>query len=147
MSVLGECATCTFTFRILTIIEPIRLLPPTSEAICDMPPSSKKRKTPDTASSTFFADIPAITYEGPDSDNPLAFKYYNAEEVVAGRKMKDWCRFAVCYWHTWRGVRARESIFRLGTPAHQHACGSPDALLNRMLLRRWVRTSSASVAQ
>jgi len=99
-----------------------------------MPPSSKKRKTPDTASSTFFADIPAITYEGPDSDNPLAFKYYNAEEVVAGRKMKDWCRFAVCYWHTWRGMGA--DIFGLGGSMtrewDQGHASELDAALNRV---------------
>ena len=44
-----------------------------------------------------------IPYKGADSLDPLAFKYYNAEEVVHGKKMKDWLRFAVCYWHTWRG--------------------------------------------
>lgn len=41
--------------------------------------------------------------EGPKSRNPLAFKYYNAEQVVAGKPMKEWLRFAVAYWHTWRG--------------------------------------------
>lgn len=57
-----------------------------------------------------------IRFEGPTSTNPLAFKHYNAEEVVAGRKMKDWCRFAVCYWHTFRGLGADpfggQTIFR-----------------------------------
>lgn len=53
-----------------------------------------------------FANIPKIQYEGPTSKNFFAFKYYNAEEVVAGKKLKDWCRFAVCYWHTWRGTGA-----------------------------------------
>ena len=61
-------------------------------------PLAKKQKT-----DTFFPGVGDIKYEGPDSDNPLAFKYYNAEEVIMGKKMKDWCRFAVCYWHTWRG--------------------------------------------
>jgi xylose isomerase len=34
----------------------------------------------------------------------MAYKWYNAEEVVMGRKMKDWCRFSVVFWHTFRGV-------------------------------------------
>ena len=53
-----------------------------------------------------------IKYEGPDSLNPLAFKYYNKDEVIMGKPMKEWLRFAVCYWHTWRGNGA--DIFALG---------------------------------
>ena len=53
-----------------------------------------------------------IKYEGPDSLNPLAFKYYNKDEVIMGKPMKEWLRFAVCYWHTWRGSGA--DIFALG---------------------------------
>jgi len=52
----------------------------------------------------FFKGIPDIKYEGKGSDNPLAFKYYNPEEVVAGRKMKDHLRFAVAYWHTFQAT-------------------------------------------
>ncbi|KAK9830382.1 hypothetical protein WJX72_011455 [[Myrmecia] bisecta] len=51
----------------------------------------------------FFPSIKRIAYEGPDSTNPLAFKYYNAEEVIMGKKMKDWLRFSVAFWHTLRG--------------------------------------------
>lgn len=51
----------------------------------------------------FFPGIPKIRYEGPDSTNPLAFKWYNADEVVAGKPMKDWLRFSVAFWHTMRG--------------------------------------------
>jgi xylose isomerase len=50
-----------------------------------------------------FAGIQKIKYEGPDSTNPLSFKYYNAEKLVAGRKMKDYLRFAMSYWHTMTG--------------------------------------------
>jgi len=62
----------------------------------------------DSAGSYFDkAGIPArIPYEGPQSTNSLAFKYYNAEDVVLGKTMKDWLRFSVCYWHTFRGVGA-----------------------------------------
>lgn len=52
----------------------------------------------------FFADIPAIRYEGPDSTNPLAFRHYNADEKVEGKTMREHLRFAVCYWHTFRGM-------------------------------------------
>ncbi len=47
-----------------------------------------------------YFDTPAIQYEGPKSKNPFAFKYYNPEEVVMGKTMKEQCRFAMSYWHT-----------------------------------------------
>lgn len=50
-----------------------------------------------------FSDIPKIAYEGPNSDNPLAFRWYNPDEVVEGKTMKEHLRFTVCYWHTFRG--------------------------------------------
>lgn len=53
---------------------------------------------------SFFPDVPKIPYEGPDSKNPLAFRYYNASEVVEGKSMRDHLRFAVAYWHTFRGT-------------------------------------------
>ena len=48
----------------------------------------------------YFPGIPAIPYEGPESDNPLAFKYYDADRAVAGKPMAEHFRFAVAYWHT-----------------------------------------------
>lgn len=51
-----------------------------------------------------FDDIPHIRYEGPETDNPLAFRHYNAEEQVEGRGMRDHFRFSVAYWHTFRGT-------------------------------------------
>ena len=50
-----------------------------------------------------FANIPEIKYEGPQSDNPFAFRWYNPDEVVEGKTMKDHLRFSVVYWHTFRG--------------------------------------------
>jgi xylose isomerase len=47
-----------------------------------------------------FKDIGTIGYEGRDSKDPLAFKYYKADEVILGRTMADWTRFAAAYWHT-----------------------------------------------
>jgi xylose isomerase len=49
-----------------------------------------------------FPDIPKIQYEGPKSKNPFAFKQYNPDEIVAGKTMKEHCRFAAAYWHVMR---------------------------------------------
>ena len=53
----------------------------------------------------FFKDATAAKYEGPDSSNPLAFRYYNADEIVMGKRMEDHLRFACAYWHSfcWPG--------------------------------------------
>ncbi|WP_153556574.1 xylose isomerase [Roseimaritima sediminicola] len=51
-----------------------------------------------------FPDIDTIQYEGPDSDNPLAFRWYNPDEIVEGKTMKDHLRFSIVYWHTFRGT-------------------------------------------
>ncbi len=51
----------------------------------------------------YFKGIGAIKFEGKDSDNPLAFKYYNPEQVVAGKTMRDHFKFAIAYWHTFCG--------------------------------------------
>ena len=48
----------------------------------------------------YFSKITGIKYEGPKSDNPLAFKYYDAEKKIGKKKMKDHLRFAVAYWHS-----------------------------------------------
>ncbi len=48
----------------------------------------------------YFANIGKIKFEGADSKNPLAFRYYDAERVVMGKKMKDWLKFAMAWWHT-----------------------------------------------
>lgn len=49
-----------------------------------------------------FPEIDRIRYEGPDSTNPLAFRWYNDDEVVAGKTMKEHLRYSVTYWHTFR---------------------------------------------
>jgi xylose isomerase len=56
--------------------------------------------------STYFADISPIAYEGPTSSNPLAFKWYDKDRIVLGKRMEDHLRFAVCYWHSfcWNGL-------------------------------------------
>ncbi len=51
----------------------------------------------------YFKGIGEIQFEGKDSDNPLAFKYYNPDQVIAGRTMREHFKFAVAYWHTFCG--------------------------------------------
>ena len=53
-----------------------------------------------------FPDVGRIGYEGPESKNPLAFRWYNEDEVVEGKTMKEHFRFSVVYWHTFRGTGA-----------------------------------------
>ena len=51
-------------------------------------------------SKTFFKNIEKIQFEGRESDNPLAFKWYDEDKIVAGKTLKEHLRFAVAYWHT-----------------------------------------------
>ncbi len=55
---------------------------------------------------TAFPDIQPIAYEGPESRNPLSFRWYNPDEIVEGKSMRDHFRFSVVYWHTFRGTGA-----------------------------------------
>ncbi|MFA9232163.1 MAG: xylose isomerase [Microgenomates group bacterium] len=54
----------------------------------------------------FFKNIPAIKYEGPNSTNEFAFRHYNPDEVILGKRMEDHLRFAAAYWHSfaWPGT-------------------------------------------
>ncbi|WP_298391335.1 xylose isomerase, partial [Hydrotalea sp.] len=67
-----------------------------------------------TGTQLFFKETGAIRYEGPETDNPLAFRWYNAEKVVAGKPMKEWLRFACAYWHSFVGNGADQ----FGEPTH-----------------------------
>lgn len=51
----------------------------------------------------YFRGIGEIKFEGAASDNPLAFKYYNPDQVVAGKTMREHFKFAIAYWHTFCG--------------------------------------------
>ncbi|PQO42964.1 xylose isomerase [Blastopirellula marina] len=53
-----------------------------------------------------FPEVEKIQYEGPDSKNPLAYRWYNPNEVIEGKTMRDHLRFSVVYWHTFRGTGA-----------------------------------------
>lgn len=49
---------------------------------------------------SMFSKIAKIKYEGPDSKNPLAFHWYDADRVIGGKTMKEQLRFAIAYWHS-----------------------------------------------
>ena len=53
--------------------------------------------------SEFFKEIGKIQYEGKGSTNPLAFKYYNPDEVINGKTMREQLKFALSWWHTMGG--------------------------------------------
>ena len=65
------------------------------------------------ATTSYFGAVPPIKFEGLKSDNPLAFRYYNKDQLVLGKRMEDLLRPAVCYWHSfaWNG----HDIFGAGT--------------------------------
>ena len=54
----------------------------------------------------YFKNIPEIQFEGENSDNPLAFKFYDENKIILGKTMKEHFHFATCYWHTftWPGL-------------------------------------------
>jgi xylose isomerase len=68
-----------------------------------------------------FPGIGRIRYEGRESDNPLAFKFYDENRVVAGKTLKEHLRFAIAYWHTFCGTG--EDPFGPGTQVFPWATG------------------------
>jgi xylose isomerase len=72
-------------------------------------PAAKKAKI------EHFPGISKLKYEGPTSTNPLAFKYYNEDEVLMGKTMKEWLRFAVCWWHTFNGQMGTDPFSNIKT--------------------------------
>jgi len=67
-----------------------------------------------TGEKEFFKDIPQVKYEGTQSDNPLAYRWYDENKQVAGKSMKEWLRFACAYWHSFCGNGADP----FGEPTH-----------------------------
>ena len=62
----------------------------------------------------YFKTIPEIKFEGKDSDNPFAFRWYDENKVVRGKTMKEYLRFACAYWHSFCGSGADP----FGEPTH-----------------------------
>ena len=69
-----------------------------------------------TGDKEYFKGIGQVKYEGPDTDNPLAFRWYDPNKMVSGRSMKEWLRFACAYWHSFCGNGADP----FGEPTHLH---------------------------
>jgi len=80
-----------------------------------------------TGDTEYFPGIGRIPFEGTGSDNPLAFKAYQADRVVAGKTMEEHLRFAVCYWHTFCADGG--DPFGPGTRVHPWG-GSSDKMTN-----------------
>jgi xylose isomerase len=67
-----------------------------------------------TGENEFFKGIPQIKFEGTGTDNPLAYRWYDENKIVAGKTMKEYLRFAVAYWHSFVGSGADP----FGEPTH-----------------------------
>lgn len=67
-----------------------------------------------TGENEFFKNIPQIKYEGVGTDNPLAYRWYDENKIVAGKTMKEHLRFACAYWHSFVGNGADP----FGEPTH-----------------------------
>jgi xylose isomerase len=77
------------------------------------------------STKVYFPTVEKIKFEGTASRNPLAFRFYDAEKVVYGRKMKDWFKFSMAYWHTLCG----DSADPFGGPTKVFPwVGAPNAL-------------------
>ena len=76
---------------------------------------------------SYFKSVGQINYEGPGSDNPLAFQYYNASQVVAGKTMQEWLRFACAYWHSFVGNGGDP----FGEPTHIYPWNSASDAIGR----------------
>ena len=75
--------------------------------------------------SEFFKDIPKIPYEGKNSTNPLAFKYYNPDEIIDGKPMREHLKFALSWWHTMGGDGT--DMFGVGTADKSWGETDPEA--------------------
>ena len=76
-------------------------------------------------SKMYFPSVEKIKFEGKESRNPLAFRYYDADKVVYGKKMKDWFRFSMAWWHSLCADGGDQ--FGAGTQNHPWV-GATDAL-------------------
>ena len=74
---------------------------------------------------TYFSTLPKIEYEGKMTDNPLEFRYYNPDEVIAGKTMREHLKFAMSYWHTM--CAEGTDMFGVGTMAKNYGESEPMA--------------------
>jgi len=84
--------------------------------------------------SEIFKNIPKIEYEGPESKNPLSFKFYDANRIVGGKTMKEQLRFAMAWWHAlcatgsdMFGIGTTDKSFGAESKTMKHAFAKVDA--------------------
>ena len=81
-----------------------------------------------TGDKEFYKGVSKINYEGKESDNPFAYKYYNPDQLVMGKTMREHFKFAIAYWHSFCGQGADPF-----GPCLLYTSPSPrDGLLSRM---------------
>lgn len=80
-----------------------------------------------TAPKKFYKNIPSVKYEGPQTDNPLAFRWYDENKVVAGKTMKEQLRFACAYWHSFTNTGSDP----FGAPTHNFPWNTSDDPVQR----------------
>lgn len=92
-----------------------------------------------TGNTEYFKGIGKIEFEGQTSDNPLAFKWYDENQVVAGKTMKEHFRFATAYWHSFCGVGSdpfgpgtQQFPWAVGADADERARNKMDAAFEFM---------------
>lgn len=91
----------------------------------------------------YFKGIRNIKYEGRDSTNPFSYKFYNPEQIVAGKKMKDHFKFSVAYWHSFCGTGAdplehQLKIFLGTNPKILYKLLRIKQMLHLNLFQKWV---------
>jgi xylose isomerase len=87
--------------------------------------NKKNNMTVQTAEMNYFSKIGNIPFEGPGTDNPLAFQWYDPNQKVGGKSMKEYLRFACAYWHSFNG----DGSDPFGGSTHQFPWNdSPDAI-------------------
>lgn len=84
-----------------------------------------------TAPKEYFKGVRKINFEGPGSDNPLAFRWYEENRKVAGKTMKEWLRFSCAYWHSFNGNGADP----FGEATHLFKWNETDDVLERAKLK------------
>lgn len=80
-----------------------------------------------TATKEYFPGIKEIKFEGTESDNPVCFRWYEEQRIVAGKPMKEWLRFACAYWHSFCGNGADP----FGEPTHLFPWNKKDDAIER----------------
>ncbi len=85
---------------------------------------------PGAAGAPFLPGVEILRYEGPESTNPLAFRHYDRDRIVLGRRMEDHLRFAVCWWHTF-GFAGADAFGVETMHRPWHGGGEPMALAVR----------------